>query len=84
MFDAGRNGRTIVRREKARAGLGNISHHPPVPSFPKPVGDGTAVEEEERGEEGGAGAEVPDVQDGANQGQAPQLPVVTREKRSFL
>ena len=58
-----------------------ISHQP---SFPKPVGDGTAVEEEESGEEGGAGAEVPDVQDGADQGQAPQLPVVTGEKRSFL
>ena len=58
-----------------------ISHQP---SFPKPVGDGTAVEEEESREEGGAGAEVPDVQDGADQGQAPQLPVVTGEKRSFL
>ena len=54
------------------------------PSFPKPVGDGTAVEEEESREEGGAGAEVPDVQDGADQGQAPQLPVVTGEKKSFL
>ena len=35
MFDAGRNGRTIVRREKARAGLGNILHQPPTfPEFP--------------------------------------------------
>ena len=48
-----------------------------------PVGDGTSVEEKDADEDGGEGGEVPQVQDGADQGHAPQLPVVAGDWASF-
>ena len=48
-----------------------------------PVGDGTSVEEKDADEDGGEGGEVPQVQDGADQGHAAQLPVVAGDRESF-
>ena len=41
------------------------------------------MEEKDADEDGGEGGEVPQVQDGADQGHAPQLPVVAGDWESF-
>ena len=41
------------------------------------------MEEKDADEDGGEGGEVPQVQDGADQGHAPQLPVVAGDRESF-
>ena len=42
------------------------------------------MEEKDADEDGGAGGEVPHVQDGADEGHAAQLPVVAEDRASFL
>ena len=42
------------------------------------------MEEKAADEDGGAGGEVPHVQDGADEGDAAQLPVVAGDRASFV
>ena len=41
------------------------------------------MEEKDASEDGGEGGEVPQVEDGADQGHAAQLPVVAGDRASF-